>query len=88
VLKLLDAFDAFRRPARLDTFLVVCTADKRGRLHHEHDAYPQADYLRAARAAAATVTAQPFVEQGLRGPAIGEAVRRARITAIARIPKV
>ena len=87
VLKLLEAFDAFRRPARLDTFLVVCTADKRGRLHHEHDAYPQADYMRAARAAAAAVTAQPFVEQGLRGPAIGEAVRRARIAAIAATTK-
>lgn len=87
VLKLLEAFDAFRRPARLDTFLIVCTADKRGRLHHEHDAYPQADYLRAARTAATAITAQPFVEQGLRGPAIGEAVRRARIATIAATTK-
>ena len=87
VLKLLEAFDAFRRPARLDTFLIVCTADKRGRLHHAHDAYPQAAYLRAARAAAAAITAQPFVEQGLQGPAIGEAVRRARIAAIAATPR-
>lgn len=87
VLKLLEAFDAFRRPTRLDPFLVACTADKRGRLQHENDAYPQADFLRAARDAARAVTAQAFVEQGLQGTAIGEAMRRGRIAAIAALPK-
>lgn len=87
VLALLEAFDAFRRPQRLEPFLVACEADKRGRLHHEHDAYPQADFLRAARDTAAAVTAQPFVEQGLHGPAIGEAVREARIAAIKALPR-
>ena len=87
LLKLLEAFDAFRRPARLDPFLVACTADKRGRLQHENDAYPQADFLRAARDAARAVTAQAFVEQGLQGPAIGEAMRRGRIAAIAALPR-
>lgn len=87
VLVLLEAFDAFRRPQRLDPFLVTCTADKRGRLCHERDAYPQADFLRAARTAAAGVTAQPFVERGLRGPAVGEAIRRAQVDAIAALPR-
>lgn len=87
VLELLEAFGALRRPQRLETFLLVCEADKRGRLGHEYDAYPQADYLRAARNATAAVTAQPFVEQGLQGPAIGEAMRRAQIAAIATIPR-
>src|SRR6185437_5678478 len=87
VLTLLEALDAFRRPHRIEPFLIACTADKRGRLHHENDAYPQADFLRAARDATATVTAQPFIEQGLQGPAIGEAVRKARIAAIAETPK-
>jgi tRNA nucleotidyltransferase (CCA-adding enzyme) len=87
VLKLLEAFDAFRRPARLDPFLIACTADKRGRLHHENDAYPQADFLRAARDAARAVTAHAFVEQGLTGTAIGEAMRRARTAAIAALPR-
>jgi tRNA nucleotidyltransferase (CCA-adding enzyme) len=87
VLQLLLSFDALRRPQRLEIFLLTCIADKRGRLQHEHDPYPQADYLRAARAAAAAVTAQPFVEQGLQGTAIGEAMRRAQIEAIAAVPK-
>ncbi|MHB1271937.1 MAG: multifunctional CCA addition/repair protein [Rhodanobacter sp.] len=82
VLKLLSSLDALRRPARLEIFLAACEADKRGRLGHEHDAYPQAAYLREARAAAAAVDAGSFVEQGLSGPAIGKAMEGARIDAI------
>ncbi|OOG40253.1 multifunctional CCA addition/repair protein [Rhodanobacter sp. C05] len=85
VLKLLGALDALRRPARLDAFLAACEADKRGRLGHEQDAYPQAAYLRAARAAAASVEASAFVEQGLAGPAIGAAMAAARTDAIAAV---
>jgi tRNA nucleotidyltransferase (CCA-adding enzyme) len=83
VLKLLATLDALRRPERLETFLAACLADKRGRLGHARDDYPQADRLRRARDAAAAVTAAPFVAQGLVGPAIGAAMERARIAAIA-----
>ncbi|WP_458070387.1 multifunctional CCA addition/repair protein [Rhodanobacter sp. BL-MT-08] len=85
VLKLINALDALRRPARLDMFLAACEADKRGRLGHGDDAYPQADYLRAARAAAAAVDAGNFVTQGLVGPAIGAAMNAARVKAIALV---
>ncbi|KGI78784.1 multifunctional CCA addition/repair protein [Oleiagrimonas soli] len=87
VLGLLDKLDALRRPERLDVFLTACEADARGRTGHAEDAYPQADFLRAARATAAAVTAAPFLEQGLQGPAIGEAMQRARIKAIAALDK-
>jgi tRNA nucleotidyltransferase (CCA-adding enzyme) len=82
VLKLLGALDSLRRPTRLDAFLTACEADKRGRLGHEHDDYPQASYLREARAAAAAVDAAGFVAQGMAGPAIGAAMKAARISAI------
>ena len=82
VLKLLTALDALRRPERLETFLAACWADKRGRLGHEDDPYPAGDYLRQARAAAAAVTAAPFIENGLRGPAVGAAMDAARVGAI------
>lgn len=85
VLKLLTTLDALRRPQRLAAFLSACAADKRGRLGHADDEYPQADYLRAARAAAADVDATAFVAQGLSGPAIGEAMQRARVAAIAQV---
>jgi len=87
VLALFEALDCLRRPERLETFLIACTADKRGRLGHAEDAYPQADFLRAAYAAAAAIEAGPFVAAGLQGPAIGAAMRKARVAAIAATPK-
>jgi tRNA nucleotidyltransferase (CCA-adding enzyme) len=81
-LKLFTALDALRRPERLLTFITACKADKRGRLGHEQDDYPQADWLRHARDAAAAITSAPFVEQGLQGPAIGAAMEKARVQAI------
>ena len=82
VLELLETLDGFRRPGRLRLFLLACEADKRGRLGLAEAAYPQADYLRAAQAAAAAVVAAPFVAQGLSGMAIGTAMRAARLRAI------
>jgi tRNA nucleotidyltransferase (CCA-adding enzyme) len=87
ILRLLDALGALRRPERLETFLLACMADKRGRLGHGDAAYPQADYLRACRAAAAAITSKPFVDQGLQGPAIGEAMKKAQTAAIAAVDK-
>jgi tRNA nucleotidyltransferase (CCA-adding enzyme) len=87
VLRLLTRLDALRRPQRLDAFLTVCEADKRGRLGQADAAYPQAGFLRAAREAAGAVGANEFVERGLTGPAIGEAMEKARIVAIAAVPK-
>ena len=85
VLTLLLALDALRRPPRLEVFLAACEADARGRLGFEDRPYPQADWLRAAREAAAGVTAQAFVDAGLQGPAVGVAMEKARIAAIARM---
>ncbi|URL58869.1 multifunctional CCA addition/repair protein [Luteibacter flocculans] len=87
VLRLLDALGALRRSERLETFLLACMADKRGRLGSETAPYPQADYLRACRDAAAAVTSQPFVAQGLQGPAIGEAMKKAQVQAIASLAR-
>lgn len=87
VLKLLTALDALRRPERLERFLAACLADVRGRPGHERDAYPQADVLRRACAAAAAVSAAPFVAKGLQGPAIGAAMQQARIAAISAVAK-
>lgn len=87
VLRLLEALGALRRPERLETFLLACMADKRGRGGSADAAYPQADFLRACRQAAAAVTSQPFVEKGLQGPAIGEAMKKAQASAIASVPK-
>ena len=62
-------------------------ADKRGRAGSADAPYPQADFLRDCRTAAAAVTSQPFVERGLQGPAIGEAMKTAQAAAIAAMPR-
>lgn len=75
--------DGFRKPARIDQLATVCECDKRGRLGSAEAAYPQAGSLRRAHAAAAAVNARDLVAAGVTGPAIGEALRKARIAAIA-----
>jgi len=85
VLRLLTSLDALRRPERLSLFLAACEADKRGRLGHADDAYPQAGYLQRVRDAAAAVSSAPFLAQGLKGPAFGEAMTAARVSAIAAL---
>ncbi len=82
---LFGQLDAWRRPERLHDFLLACQADIRGRLGREDDPYPQAEYLRLALAAASAVKARQFVDEGLVGPAIAEAMRRKRISRIAQV---
>jgi tRNA nucleotidyltransferase (CCA-adding enzyme) len=83
ILELLTAVDAFRKASRLEGFLAACEADARGRLGLEERPYPQAQRLRRALEAAQRVRADTLPERAaLRGPAIGEALRQARIAAI------
>lgn len=76
--------DGFRKPERIGQLALVCECDKRGRLGSAQDAYPQADRLRAAHAAAIAINARDIAADGITGPAVGEALRRARIAAIAQ----
>ena len=82
LLDLLETLDAFRRPERFESFLLACMADMRGRTGFEQRPYPQADYLRSVRGAAAAVTLDRSLFAGLTGAEIGERVRRARLGAI------
>jgi tRNA nucleotidyltransferase (CCA-adding enzyme) len=85
VLKLLQECDAFRRPERFAELLQACEADARGRTGFEAEPYPQAPYLRAALAAAAAVTLSEAERHGLKGPAIGEEMRRRRLAAVSAV---
>lgn len=77
--------DGFRKPARIAQLAVVCEADQRGRLGCTDAAYPAAERLRRAHAAALAIDARAIVARGISGPAVGEQLRRARIAAIAAI---
>jgi len=48
ILELLESLDAFRRPQRLQQFLLACEADARGRSGLENQDYPQPQQLLAA----------------------------------------
>lgn len=82
LLKTLNAVDALRRPERFEQFIAACEADSRGRTGFEDMHFEQPDILRRARDAAASITAQALVDQGLKGSAIGKELDRLRAQAI------
>jgi len=75
--------DGFRKPERIAQLALVCEADKRGRGGNADADYPQGRELRRLHEAAAAVRGADVVREGLDGPALGEALRKARIAAIA-----
>jgi tRNA nucleotidyltransferase (CCA-adding enzyme) len=87
VVRLFDRCDAWRRPDRFAGLLLACECDKRGRLGFEGRDYTPRSRLAAALQAALRVdtaeAARLAAERGQRGPAIGQAVQRARIAAVA-----
>jgi tRNA nucleotidyltransferase (CCA-adding enzyme) len=88
VLELLEHCDAFRRPERFALLLETCECDARGRAGLEQRDYPQRELLERMFAAAAAAVPSPEERARLQGPAYGEAVRRARLAAIAALRPV
>jgi tRNA nucleotidyltransferase (CCA-adding enzyme) len=84
VFELLARCDAFRKPERIAQLARVCEADKRGRLGSAEADYPQGRELLRLHAAALAVNARDIGNESLSGPAIGEALRKARIAAIGK----
>jgi tRNA nucleotidyltransferase (CCA-adding enzyme) len=85
MLKLFESTDGFRRPERFDELLLICESDARGRTGLEDQPYPQADYLRRARDAAAAEQLSAEERAGLQGAAIGAQLRAKRLHAITRV---
>lgn len=85
LLKLFNNMDAFRRPQRLEQFLLACEADARGRAGLEDRPYPQAHWLRSTFHAAAAVKARALVIAGLQGEAIAQELQRQRLEAIKQL---
>lgn len=79
LLKVLQSNDAFRRPERFEQFLLCCEADARGRTGFENRDYPQAQFFRAALAAAQAVNIAAIQQAGVSGKAFGDEVNRQRL---------
>ncbi len=80
--ELLDRCDAFRQPERIAQLAIVCEADARGRAGLQDQPYPQGPELLRLLDAARAVRGGAVAREGLEGPALGEALAKARITAI------
>ena len=76
--------DGFRQPQRIALMAKACEADKRGRGGMSESDYPQAAELLKLHAAALSVRGADVMREGLEGPALGDALRLARIDAIRR----
>jgi tRNA nucleotidyltransferase (CCA-adding enzyme) len=86
LLRLLERCDALRRPQRFAEMLVACECDARGRLGRAEAPYLPPERLLAALHAVqsvdATAIAAELAARDVRGPAVGEAIRRARVAAL------
>lgn len=79
---LLSRCDAWRKPDRIAEIGWVCEIDKRGRLGGEDSDYPNRVLLQQCLHAAQQIQARDLDLSRLQGPAIGEALRNARVNAI------
>lgn len=82
LLELFERMDAFRRPERVEQFVLACEADARGRKGLEYRDYPQAELVRRAHSTARTVSLSEDARAGLSGEQIAERMRHARVAAI------
>jgi tRNA nucleotidyltransferase (CCA-adding enzyme) len=86
LVRLLDRCDAWRRPDRFAGLLFACECDARGRAGMEDRPYPPRQRLTkvldCARSVDTAAVAKAAAERGATGPAIGEAIRQARIEAV------
>lgn len=79
LLKVLKQADAFRRPQRLEDFLLCCEADARGRTGFETREYPQANYLRRALTQCQAIDISAIAAQGFTGKEFGDELDRQRL---------
>ncbi|MBL4940741.1 MAG: multifunctional CCA addition/repair protein [Colwellia sp.] len=85
LLRIFNQLDVWRKPQEFDDFLIACKSDFLGRLNFESRPYPQEQYLKDTMLAARKINAKSFVEQGLQGVAIKEAMAKARLNAIKKV---
>ncbi|MDN3684254.1 hypothetical protein QW180_12855 [Vibrio sinaloensis] len=66
-MKVLNKFDVWRKPDRLQDILICCMADSRGRTGFEEIEYPQKNIFEQAYQAALLVNVQDIIKDGFKG---------------------
>lgn len=85
IIRLFQSVDAWRRPERFTHLLQACASDARGRTGHEHDAYPQADYLLRLLDVARSIDTGEIARTCATSNMISSAVHIARVSAIQKL---
>ena len=80
--KLLQSLDVIRKPIRFEQFLLVCTADARGRLGFETADYPQAGILRSAATEFREINVSDIARQTTNKSTISDVVTQTRVNAM------
>ncbi len=81
-LKVLNKFDVWRKPERLEEILLSCMADSRGRTGFEDIEYPQKSIFENAYQAALSVNVQDIIKDGFKGEDIRTEMEKRRVEAI------
>ena len=81
-LKVLNKFDVWRKPDRLQDILICCMADSRGRTGFEEIEYPQKNIFEQAYQAALSVNVQDIIKDGFKGADIRIEMEKRRVEAI------
>ncbi len=79
ILKMFNSLDVWRKPEMFSDFLIANKADFQGRTGFEERPYPQADYLLEGFHACQPVSAKPYVDQGLKGKEIKDAMNEEKL---------
>jgi tRNA nucleotidyltransferase (CCA-adding enzyme) len=87
LLKFFNNIDLWRKPERLQQILIACKADSRGRTDFENGEYTQVEYITGIAEACLAISAKKFVEEGIQGKAIGEAMAVERLNVIKQLSK-
>ncbi|MGR5459507.1 multifunctional CCA addition/repair protein [Vibrio alfacsensis] len=82
IIKILNKFDVWRKPERLQDILICCQADHAGRKGLEGESYPQAALFMRAYQAAVSINVQAIIQDGFKGPAIRDEQEKRRIEAV------
>lgn len=85
IVELFENIDLFRRPQRLEPFLIACEADARGRTGFETCVYQPTAFLRRAWSLCSSVESSEIDAARFSGKAFGEELRRLRIAAVQAI---
>lgn len=82
ILELFQALDAFRNPQNLEDFLLACKADFTGRFNYTDKHYEPESFLQQVFSTIQKIQVQKYIDQGLMGEQLGNAIRKERLRLI------